>query len=50
MADVNFEIVKHNFVGFFNPESCSIERFRPWIQFLNEHPVISHAITLDASL
>ena len=46
----NFEIVKHNFNGYFNPNNCSVEKFRPWIQFLNEHSFVSPAITSDAHL
>lgn len=46
----NFELVKHNFCGYFNPDNCSVERFRPWIQFLNEHSIVSSAITSNAPL
>lgn len=49
MAD-NFEIVKHNLVGYINPDDCAYDRFKPWIQFLNEHSLIRTAITLDAPL
>ena len=46
----NFEIVKNNFVGFFEPTNCSVAKFRPWIQFLNEHSLVSDALSLNASL
>jgi hypothetical protein len=45
-----FELIKHNFVGFFDPEDCSVEKFKPWIQFLNEHSFINSAMSLDAPL
>ena len=48
--DGNFEIVKNNFVGFFEPTNCSVAKFRPWIQFLNEHSLISNALSLNAPL
>ena len=46
----NFEIAKNNFVGYFDPEKCSIEKFRSWIRFLNEHSIIRYALTLNAPL
>ena len=46
----NFSLHKHNFVGYFHPAGCSIEKFRPWIQFLNEHPFLSNSMRLDAQL
>ena len=46
----NFEIVKNNFVGFFEPTNCSVAKFRPWIQFLNEHSLVSNALSLNAPL
>lgn len=49
MAD-NFDIVKHNLVGFFEPEECMVDKFKPWIRFLNEHSFISSALSLDAPL
>lgn len=52
MAHVNatFEIVKHNLVGYINPDDCPYERFKPWIRFLNEHSLISSAVSLEALL
>ena len=46
----NFEIIKNNFVGFFEPTKCSVAKFRPWIQFLNEHSLVSDALSLNAPL
>ena len=46
----NFDIVKHNFVGYFDPEDFSVEKFRPWIHFLNEHSIVRDAFTMNASL
>ena len=46
----NFEIIKNNFVGFFEPTNCSVAKFRPWIQFLNEHSLVSDALSLNAPL
>ena len=45
-----FEIIKNNFVGFFEPANCSVAKFRPWIQFLNEHSLVSDALSLNAPL
>ena len=46
----NFEIVKNNFVGFFEPANCSVAKFRPWISFLNEHSLVSTALSANAPL
>ena len=46
----NFEIIKNNFVGYFEPENCSVVKFRPWIQFLNEHSIVKDSLTLNAPL
>ena len=46
----NFEIIKNNFVGFFEPTNCSVAKFRPWIQFLNEHSLIHDSLSLNAPL
>ena len=46
----NFEIIKNNFVGFFEPANCSVAKFRPWIQFLNEHSLVFVALSLNAPL
>ena len=46
----NFDIVKHNFVGYFDPENCSVEKFRPWIRFLNEHSIVRDAFSMNAPL
>ena len=48
--DANFVLFKHNYVGFVNPTVCSVVKFRPWIQFLNEHPIIGKCISLDVPL
>ena len=48
--DGNFEIIKNNFVGYFEPKKCSVVKFRPWIQFLNEHSIIKDSLTLNAPL
>ena len=40
----NFQIVKHNHVGYFNPDNCDVEKFKPWIRFLNEHSIVSPVI------
>ena len=45
-----FEIVKNNFVGFFGSAKGSIAKFRPWIQFLNEHLIVRDALSLNAPL
>ena len=46
----NFEIIKYNFVGFFEPTNCSVAKFRPWIQFLNEHSLVHDSLSLNAPL
>ena len=46
----NFDIIKHNFVGYFNPENCSVVKFRPWIRFLNEHSIVHDAFSMNAPL
>ena len=46
----NFEIIKNNFVGFFEPTNCSVAKFRPWIQFLNEHSLVHDSLSLNAPL
>ena len=46
----NFEIVKHNFVGIFNPSNCNVVKFRPWIQFLNENTIVSSSFSLNPRL
>ena len=46
----NYEIIKNNFVGFFEPTNCSVTKFQPWIQFLNEHSLISDVLSLNAPL
>ena len=46
----NFEIIKNNFVGFFELANCSVAKFRPWIQFLNEHSIVRDALSLNAPL
>ena len=46
----NFEIIKNNFVGFFEPVNCSVAKFRPLIQFLNEHFLVRDALSLNAPL
>ncbi|KAK1359672.1 hypothetical protein POM88_044146 [Heracleum sosnowskyi] len=48
--DPNFELVLNNFVGYFDPSKCKVERFKPWIQFLNSETCISHAICATALL
>ena len=45
-----FEIIKNNFVGYFDPEKCSPDKFRPWIRFLNYHSIIRDALSLNAPL
>ena len=46
----NFEIVQHNFVGSFNPSHCNVEKFRPWIKFLNEDTIVSSNFSLNPRL
>ena len=46
----NLEIIKNNFVGFFEPANCSVAKFRPWIQFLNEDSILRDALSLNAPL
>ena len=46
----NFQIVKHNHVGYFNPDNCNVEKFKPWIRFLNEHSIVSPAIISNVQL
>ena len=47
----NFEIVANNYLGFVDPVlNCSVARFRPWIQFLNGHSIISSDISRNAPL
>ena len=48
--EVNFEIVKNNFVGYFEPEKCSVEKFCPWIRFLNEYFIVRDALSLNAPI
>ncbi|KAK1370204.1 hypothetical protein POM88_036296 [Heracleum sosnowskyi] len=48
--DPNFELVLNNFVGYFDPARCKVERFRPWIQFLNSNTCVSYAICANALL
>lgn len=52
MANIynNFELVNHNFIGYFNPEDCSVDRFKPWIKFLNEQNICSTAITSNVQI
>ena len=45
-----FEIIPTNYVGFSDPEKCSVERLKPWIRFLNEHPLMGISITRDVPL
>ncbi|KAK1373582.1 hypothetical protein POM88_029775 [Heracleum sosnowskyi] len=40
----------NNYVGYFDPLKCSVERFRPWIRFLNEQSIASYAITASVDL
>ena len=40
----NFEINKHNHVGYFDPKKCSVVKFKPWIQFSNEHSIFKYDI------
>lgn len=47
---VRFELIKHNFLGYFNPNDCSAERLRPWIRFLNGHPIVGSSICLNTPL
>ena len=44
----NFDIVKHTFVGYFDLENCSVEKFRHWIR--NEHSIVRDAFTMNAPL
>ena len=46
----NFETIKNNFVGFFESANCSVAKFRPWIQFLNEHSIVREALSFNAPL
>ncbi|KAK1397586.1 hypothetical protein POM88_007449 [Heracleum sosnowskyi] len=46
----NFEVVKNNYIGYFDPLRCPIDHFRPWIQFLNSQCCVSRAICLSADL
>ena len=45
-----FEIIKNNFVGFFEPANCSVAKFRSRIQFLNEHSMVRDTLSLNAPL
>ena len=45
-----FEIVKNNYVGYFEPEKCSVVKFRPQIQFLNEHSIVNNSLSINAPL
>ena len=47
---LNFQIVAHNQVGYFNPEKCDVEKFKPWIRFLNDHSIVSSAIKSNVIL
>ena len=47
---VNFDIIKHNFVGYFNPENCSVMKFHPWISILNEQSIVRDAFSMNAPL
>ena len=46
--EVNFEIVKNNFVGYFDLENCSFEKFKPYIRFLNKDSIVRDALSLNA--
>ncbi|KAK1364987.1 hypothetical protein POM88_040548 [Heracleum sosnowskyi] len=46
----NFEVVKNNYIGYFDPVKCPFDRFRPWIQFLNSQCCVSRAICLSVDL
>ncbi|KAK1397067.1 hypothetical protein POM88_006930 [Heracleum sosnowskyi] len=48
--DPNFELVLNNYIGYFDPSKCKVERFRPWIQFLNSQTCVSHAMCASALL
>ncbi|KAK1387455.1 hypothetical protein POM88_015633 [Heracleum sosnowskyi] len=48
--DPNFELVLNNYVGYFDPSKCKVERFKPWIRFLNSETCVSHAICASALL
>ncbi|KAK1389145.1 hypothetical protein POM88_017323 [Heracleum sosnowskyi] len=48
--DPNFELVLNNYVGYFDPLKFKVERFRPWIRFLNSETCISHAVCANAPL
>ena len=46
----NFEIIKNNFVDYFEQEKCSVLKFWPWIQFLNEHSIVKDSLSHNAPL
>ena len=46
----NFQIVKHNHVGYFNPDNYNVDKFKPWIRFLNDHSIVSSAIKSNVQL
>uniref|UniRef100_A0A166CZM5 Aminotransferase-like plant mobile domain-containing protein n=1 Tax=Daucus carota subsp. sativus TaxID=79200 RepID=A0A166CZM5_DAUCS len=45
-----FTLAQTNYHGYFNPADCPVERFKPWIRFLNEQCFASTAITADVEL
>ena len=46
----NLEIIKNNCIGYFDPVKCSVDKFRLWIRFLNEHSIIKDTLSLNAPL
>ena len=48
--NIEVQIMKTNYIGYFNPNKCSVLRLRPWIQFLNEHTLVSNALRLNAPI
>ena len=44
-----FVIDEMNYNGYLDPDS-SLERFKPWVRFLNSQSLVSTAITAHADL
>ena len=44
-----FTVIETNYNGYLDPDTC-LERFKPWIKFMNEQCLASTTITADADL
>ena len=42
-----FALAQTNYNGYFDPTNCPVDRFKPWIRYLNKHCLASTAINED---